>query len=42
MAQLADWLAQHGLGKYAELLAHHEVELDVLPDLSEQDLAWAP
>ena len=36
---LSEWLIQIGLAQYAELLDKHAVDLEVLPDLSEQDLA---
>jgi hypothetical protein len=38
MADLGDWLEQHGLGKYAGAFAAQEIDLDVLPELSEADL----
>jgi class 3 adenylate cyclase/tetratricopeptide (TPR) repeat protein len=31
------WLEQNGLAKYAQLFALHRIDLDVLPDLTEQD-----
>ncbi len=34
-----NWLEDIGLGKYAELLVENEIDFDVLPDLSEADLA---
>ncbi len=38
MIELGPWLEQHGLGKYAELLAENEVDFEVLPELEEADL----
>ncbi len=35
---LTVWLAIHGLARYRDLLAEHQVDLDVLPALSEQEL----
>jgi hypothetical protein len=35
---LREWLAQIGLAQYQELLEKHAVDLEVLPELSEQDL----
>jgi class 3 adenylate cyclase len=32
------WLEQLGLARYAAIFAEHEVDLTVLPDLTEQDL----
>ena len=32
------WLERIGLAKYAPLFAENEVDFDVLPDLTEQDL----
>src|SRR5262249_15691417 len=34
-----NWLEDIGLGRYADLFAQHQVDLDVLPDLTEADLA---
>ena len=36
--QLEVWLEQHGLSQYAEVLAANDVDLDILPHLSEDDL----
>ena len=36
--KLTDWLAVHGLARYGDLLAEHQVDLDVLPTLTEPDL----
>jgi len=38
MTDMKQWLEQHGLGKYAELLAENEVDFEVLPELEEVDL----
>ena len=35
---LNDWLESNGLGKYAELFAENEIDLDLLPLLTEGDL----
>src|ERR1700743_3053063 len=35
---LAEWLARLGLGQYAETCAQNNIEYDVLPDLTENDL----
>ena len=35
---IADWLTQIGLPQYAELFAQNEIDLEVLPELGEQDL----
>jgi hypothetical protein len=35
---LAQWLERLGLGKYAEILAEHEVSVRDLPHLTEDDL----
>ena len=38
MIELREWLEEHGLGKYADLLAENEVDFEVLPELEESDL----
>ena len=38
MADVRQWLEQRGLGKYAEVLADNEVDLEDLPELTEADL----
>ncbi len=38
MTGMRQWLEQHGLGKYAKLLAENEVDFEVLPELEETDL----
>ena len=37
MADLHDWLKQHGLDALASVLIDNDVDLDILPDLTEQD-----
>ena len=37
-ATVREWLATLGLVRYAELLEHHRIDLDVLPDLTQRDL----
>jgi hypothetical protein len=32
------WLANLGLGQYADVFAEHAIELEILADLSDQDL----
>ena len=36
--QLAGWLEEHGLGKYAGLFEAHEIDLALLPSLTEDDV----
>jgi class 3 adenylate cyclase/tetratricopeptide (TPR) repeat protein len=36
---LSTWLERHGLGACAEVLRAHDIDLDILPDLSDGDLA---
>ena len=38
MVGFRHWLEQQGLGNYADLLAEHEVDFEVLPELEEADL----
>ncbi len=38
MGELQDWLKQRGLESLAAVLVEHDVDLDILPDLTEQDL----
>ena len=38
MLEIAAWLKRHGLGQYAEILAANDVDLDVLPHLTDDDL----
>jgi class 3 adenylate cyclase len=39
LADIAAWLEELGLGQYAEVFAANDIDLDLLPELSEQDLA---
>ena len=39
MAKVDKWLEGIGLERYVELFAQNHIDLDVLPDLSETDLA---
>src|SRR4029077_8269623 len=36
---LKQWLEDNGLGQYADLFLQHRIDLDVIPDLTKQDLA---
>src|SRR5256714_3228862 len=36
--ELAEWLGRHGLGQYAKTFAENNIEISVLPDLTENDL----
>jgi len=36
---LKQWLEDNGLGQYADLFLQHRIDLDVIPDLTDQDLA---
>jgi class 3 adenylate cyclase/tetratricopeptide (TPR) repeat protein len=38
MSEPRSWLEAQGLGKYAEVLAENDVDLDVLPELTDADL----
>ncbi len=38
MNDLARWLDELGLGQYAAAFAHNDVDFDVLPHLTDQDL----
>jgi class 3 adenylate cyclase/tetratricopeptide (TPR) repeat protein len=38
MTDIRQWLEQRGLGKHADLLLEHEVDLEVLSELEESDL----
>jgi class 3 adenylate cyclase len=38
MTDTRQWLEQHGLGKYAQVFADNELTLEILPDLTEDDL----
>ena len=36
--QIAEWLEKLGLGQYAKVLAANDIDVSVLPHLSDQDL----
>ena len=36
--RLGEWLAELGLERYAPLLEQHRIDIDVLPDLTDEDL----
>ena len=36
--ELRDWLDQIGLAQHAEIFAANDIDLDVLPELSDEDL----
>lgn len=38
MQQISDWLEKVGLGQYAKLFADNDIDVSVLPHLTEQDL----
>src|SRR5262250_28697 len=38
MSTIADWLASLGMSEYAERFAEERIEIDVLPELTDQDL----
>jgi hypothetical protein len=38
MNDLRDWLHSNGLEQYADVFEANDIGLDILPDLSEQDL----
>jgi DNA-binding transcriptional LysR family regulator len=38
MQQIADWLKKLGVSEYAERFAEERIEIDVLPELTDQDL----
>ena len=38
MQQIADWLEKLGLGQYAQRFAENEIDVSVLPHLTDQDL----
>ena len=38
MQQIADWLEKLGVGQYAQRFAENEIDISVLPHLSDQDL----
>ena len=38
MSDLRDWLRSNKLEQYAEMFEAHDIDVDILPDLSEVDL----
>ena len=38
MSTIAEWLASLGMAEYTERFAEERIELDVLPELTDQDL----
>jgi len=38
MAQIDRWLKDVGLGQYADLFAAHDIDVDIVADLTEADL----
>ena len=38
MQPIADWLAQLGLAKYAGVFAENDLDLEVMPSVTEKDL----
>jgi hypothetical protein len=38
MQQISDWLQKLGLGQYAQRFAENEIDISVLPHLTDQDL----
>jgi class 3 adenylate cyclase len=38
MQEIADWLQELGLGQYAQAFAENEIDVSVLPHLTDQDL----
>ena len=38
MSELRDWLSRHGFEQYAEIFEANDIDLDILPELSERDL----
>ncbi len=38
MSKFSEWLDRHGLGKYAEVFADNDIDLDVVPELTDADL----
>src|SRR6516164_7910399 len=38
MQQIADWLRTLGMSEYAERFAENDIEIDILPELTDQDL----
>ena len=38
MQQIADWLKKLGMPEYAERFAASDIEIDILPELTDHDL----
>src|ERR1700748_569064 len=38
MSELRDWLCRHGFEQYVEIFEANDIDLDILPELSERDL----
>ena len=38
MQQIADWLEKLGMSEYAQRFAENDIDISVLPDLTDQDL----
>ena len=38
MTDIGQWLEQHGLGKYAEVFAKNDIDVDLLPHLTDEDI----
>lgn len=38
MSNIGDWLEQHGLGKYTDLFVENEIDLDVLDQITLEEL----
>jgi hypothetical protein len=38
MADILAWLTAHGLAKFAPVFAEHEIDVEILPLLSEDDI----
>ena len=38
MQQIADWLEKLGMSEYAQRFAENDIDIAVLPDLTDQDL----
>ena len=38
MQRIADWLEKLGMSEYAERFAENDIEIDILPELTDHDL----
>ena len=38
MEQIADWLKKLGMPEYAERFAENDIEIDILPELTDHEL----